>query len=84
MLKATTLAVAVFAASLSAAGFAATPEEKADKDQYKAEMAKVKADYKAAAKACDAMEGAEEKACEKQAKADRAKAEADLKAKKPS
>jgi hyperosmotically inducible protein len=78
-MKKTSIAFAVAAAMFSVTALADTPDKNAVDKQYKADMAKVKADFKSAKKSCEAMKGAEEKACDKQAKADHAKAEADVK-----
>ena len=78
-MKKTAIATAIVAAMFSMSVLADTPEKNAVDKQYKADMAKVKADLKTAKKTCEAMKGAEERACEKQAKADSAKAEADVK-----
>src|ERR1700761_1444563 len=80
MFKKSTLALSLLAASVSFSVLAASPEEKAEKAQYKADMARVNADYKEHMRGCKPMHHAEEKACKEQAKADRDHAEADIKA----
>jgi len=70
------IATLIATAALTAVGIAPAAAQ-VNKDQHKAAMDKVKADYKVAKDKCDAMSGDAEDICEKEAKLMRAKGEHD-------